>query len=241
MFVIDLGVGINQTMKELLNKDYKYPFREACNLIFLEGRKSFTSTDYTKYGGLFNIGKLFESNYDYLCGKYLNEWVGDFLPFDSRFSYIFIDSTPLPQSHGLAWIGRISPTKNAYENEAWQKWEGSEERHPYKLASYFEQDFYDPNFLPYAIFDFRESISEQQFFNYKNIQIERCGKIKTSKVLVFPPKNLSKTGVWNLLDRVCDKLDLIDENRDIFIFDIPYNESHCYISALNEPQFKKRK
>lgn len=245
LFVLDLGVGLYETLKKIFpKKKSKFPFRKACNAIFIEGKKTITSKNFTQYGGLYNLGELFEINYDFLCGKDLNEWVGDFLPFENKFSYAFIDSEfsqSMPISHSLAWIGRISSNQTSNNgNDIWTKWDGSIHRHPIFLSYSSEKQFIDKVFLQYKIYDFRQFIIDKEIDRYKEIQENKCGSINTSKLLVFPKINLSKTGVWKLLEQISEDIDSLDMDRHLFIVDILDIEKHSYIAALNNPQFDKK-
>ena len=247
VFIIDSGIGMYESIKDIINKNKKvtqYPFREACNAVFIEGKRktSLKYKDQTYNGGLYTLGQILKKSQDYLCGRDINEWVGDFLPFQYRYSYLDTEAVGNNKAEvrGLAWIARLSGQYQIdKKSKYWTYWDGSPKQNPVYLELGERRSL--NSILKFKIIDHRFS-GEKIVDSFFHDHMEKHNiKIDNENVLVFVKPYLSKPAVWNLIIDSIGMLEKDNGEKDdtiikfLLLVDIPENEKDIYIAALNKP------
>lgn len=234
--VADAGVGFSKTLSSLLvnNKGQRprYPFREACRLVFYEGERSRTTARATRYGGLHLLNYLLGENGDFLRGHDEDEWVGTSLPLKRETADIGgdafgRDNCGAPVT-GLSWTCRIS-WLSATDTDAdgagsWRRWKAEAAANP--ILEELKSHEFDQRRFGNVLID------DKRFAHQQQGRILAHPRGAQSNYLLLPPPGLAKNDILKMVTDIGERVPA-DSKISLVIGDIPCHEAMTYSAALD--------
>jgi hypothetical protein len=260
-FVLDAGIGLVESLrraKQLVQG--KYPFREACQAVFLSGLRRKEKQSGSEGGGLSILHDLLSRDRDFLRGCDSDSWVHGSVPYtqlgDSpesagwRSLALGKDTCGHP-IRGLSWTVRLSwITPLDSPEDGWEWHPGDVLSHPFLTGSVkrYGTDFYRKiavlcngnagtlgagGVIPVA--DWRFTCPPPRA---RKAFLDQSCSSTTQCVIVFPPRGLAKNDVIRLVEDTCR----VTEERGVTDFllvfcDVPPEEGRMYLRTLDRAQF----
>lgn len=256
VFVLDQGVGIVSTMKDVIKgpnyQQYNSQFGAACVAAFADGERGTQnkSSSPTRHGGLHLIHRLLSDNKDYIRGLDDNYWFGAQVPMPKsedadndttvskkRVGRLIHENSSKARREdrikkyflpGLHWHMRLSWHKDSdtTDKDYWIHWEGNLEDNP--LLGAFLGTFANSRPANSIVIDNRfPPFGAEKITKQKNVH----------SILIFLEKGLSKNQISMAIEKAMKEIPVAD-GAMIFIADIPQYECSTYIEAFSNGSFE---